>query len=381
MLFLIFPFLNIIKKSVHIYHLKISFFLRVKKKWLNIKTYIVETLMMMMMMMNRSRRLVVRSFRKFENASFKKTITTTTTTKRTMMLTSGATIGSILGGGAIVTAVAQGKDEDSSSNTSNDLLSRLMAEASGTFVLVAGGCGVVCAAKYANAAFTPFGIASIWGATVCLAVFATRDISGAHLNPAITATLAVNKPDTISYQDASMYMSAQTLGAGAAGYMNYLIFRNGISALEKTEGVTRGTAKSVSLLNGSFGMYPNQQLVRTGLCAFGVEVVATSIFSYLVFAITDENGSVPADAAPPLIGTTVAVLVSVFGGVTGCGMNPARDLGPRLASAAAGFGTAAMQSAWLYTAGPIVGAIIGGRIYMETIGKRLKEKKSRMIIS
>ena len=127
-------------------------------------------------------------------------------------------------------------------------------------------------------------------------------------------------------------------------------------------------------------MYPNQQIVRTGLCAFGVEVVATSLFSYLVFAITDENGSVPADAAPPLIGTTVAVLVAALGGVTGCGMNPARDLGPRLASAVAGFGPAAMQSAWLYTAGPIVGAILGGRIYMETIGKRLKEKAEAQAI-
>ena len=169
-------------------------------------------------------------------------------------------------------------------------------------------------------------------------------------------------------------MAAQTWGAGVAGTMNYLIFRHGISALEKTEGVTRGTPKSISVLNGSFGMYPNTQLVRTGMCAFGVEVVCTSLFSYLVFAITDENGSVPSDAAPPLIGATVAVLVAIFGGVTGCGMNPARDLGPRLASALAGFGPAAMRSAWLYTAGPIVGAVVGGRIYMETIGKRLKEK-------
>ena len=298
---------------------------------------------------------------------------TSTTTRRNMkFITAGATIGSVLGGGAVV-VLAEGKDSDNSSS-SNDLISRLMAEASGTFILIAGGCGVVCAAKYASAGFTPFGISAIWGATVCLAVFATRDVSGAHLNPAITATLAVNKPDSISFQEAPMYMAAQTLGAGAAGYMNYLIFRNGISALEKTEGVTRGTPKSISVLNGSFGMYPNQQIVRTGLCAFGVEVVATSLFSYLVFAITDENGSVPADAAPPLIGTTVAVLVATFGGVTGCGMNPARDLGPRLASAVAGFGPAAMQSAWLYTAGPIVGAILGGRIYMETIGKRLKEK-------
>merc|ERR1712107_846050 len=66
---------------------------------------------------------------------------------------------------------------------------------------------------------------------------------------------------------------------------------------------------------------------------------------------------------PVLIGSVVAVLITIFGPLTGCGMNPARDLGPRLVSFAAGWGSVAWSHWWIYTLGPVVGAVLGGAFY------------------
>lgn len=248
-----------------------------------------------------------------------------------------------------------------------DLSRKLVAEAAGTFTIVGLGCGVVCAAKYAKSPLSPFGIAATWGMGVTLAVYATRDISGAHLNPAITAAIAVNNP-TMSVSDSGAYVAAQTFGATAAGFLNYAIFRNGISALEKEEKIKRGTRGSAALFNGAFGMIPNTALVRTPASALLVEVACTGIFGFLVFALTNEKSTVPAAAAPPLIGTAVAALVAIFGPVTGCGMNPARDIGPRVVTAIAGWGKIAGSRAWVYSVGPVAGAVLGGAAYKQLLG-------------
>ena len=313
--------------------------------------------------MNRSGRRIVRNYASTTSRKHFKNL---------KLMTAGATIGSVLGGGAVV-VLAEGKDGDKDPSSSSDLVSRLMAEFSGTFILVAGGCGVVCAAKYASAGLHPL-VYPRYGVRRCLAVFATRDVSGASQSG--SATTVTNRFDSL--EEAPLYMAAQTLGAGAAGYMNYLIFRNGISALED-RGLTRGTPKSISILNGSFGMYRISKSCELDCVRLALK--SSRLHFFRTLSLPSQMRTVLSLPTPlHLCGTTVAVLVAALGGVTGCGMNPARDLGPRLASAVAGFGPAAMQSAWLYTAGPIVGAILGGRIYMETIGKRLKEKAEAQAI-
>ena len=89
----------------------------------------------------------------------------------------------------------------------------------------------------------------------------------------------------------------------------------------------------------------------------------TAVLAFCIFAFTDPDGAVPDGAAPAMIGATVATLVAVFGPVTGCGMNPARDLGPRLVTLCTGWGGAALTSWWVYTLGPIAGAVLGGKAY------------------
>jgi glycerol uptake facilitator protein len=62
-------------------------------------------------------------------------------------------------------------------------------------MIVAGGCGTVAAVRYANYPMGPLGFPLIFGAAVALAVYATRDISGAHLNPAVTGAFAIYRPE------------------------------------------------------------------------------------------------------------------------------------------------------------------------------------------
>lgn len=244
------------------------------------------------------------------------------------------------------------------------ILKKCTAECVGTFMIVAGGCGMVCACKYANYPMGPLGIPVVFGMAVTMAVYTTRDISGAHLNPAVTASLAINKPEACPKEIIVPYVASQMLGATLAGALNYVIYNNGIKDFEKAENIVRGTKGSIQSYNGAFGMIPNKRLAGKNLTALMLEVGMTSALLFTIFALTDPKKSVPSAAAPALIGTTVTALASQFAPVTGCGMNPARDLGPRLVTAATGWGAAAWHPAWwVYSVGPVAGAILGGAAY------------------
>jgi glycerol uptake facilitator protein len=242
-------------------------------------------------------------------------------------------------------------------------LKKLAHEAIGTGLIVLLGCGSVCSVKYLGSGMTLGGVSIIWGTGVALAVYGTRDASGAHLNPAVTVALAVHRPQSTPPALAIAYVGAQTLGASLAAALNYAVFSRAIAAFEAKEGVVRGTPASAASYAGAFGMVPNPLALRAPGAAFATEVLATSVLTYLVFSLTDPASSVPPAAAPALIGATVTTLVSVFGPVTGAGMNPARDLGPRLVTLLSGWKGAALQGAPIYTIGPIVGAVLGGGMY------------------
>ena len=216
-------------------------------------------------------------------------------------------------------------------------LQRKMAyEAVGTGLIVLLGCGSVCSVKYLASGMTLGGLSIIWGTTVTLAVYATRDVSGAHLNPAITTALAIHRPEAVSKETAVSYIAAQITGAAAAAGINYTVFHNAIRSLETKEGITRGMHGSASSYAGAFGLTPNLTVLRAP-GALAAEILATSVLTYMIFSVSDPDSSVPTAAAPALVGATVTTLVSVFGPVMGAGMNPARDLGPRLITSLAGW--------------------------------------------
>ena len=246
---------------------------------------------------------------------------------------------------------------------------RLIAEAIGTGIIVQLGCGAVCALKYAGGNFGTFGLAAAWGVAVALAVYTTRGISGAHLNPAVTTALTAI--GLFPQDEAPLFIGAQVLGATIAGAANYLIFSSGIAASEAAASIVRGSAASTASFAGAFGMVPNAALMGPA-GAFVAEVWMTSILMYLILAIGDApHDSVPGAAAPALVGASVSCLICVFGPVTGCGMNPARDLGPRLVTLLTGWGSAALTAGWVYTLGPVVGATCGAFAYKATLASEV----------
>lgn len=249
----------------------------------------------------------------------------------------------------------------------SNIYERCLAEFIGTGMIVHFGCGVCCSAMYAKSGISPFGQAFIWGSAVACAIFSTRDVSGAHLNPAITASILVNRSDQFygdPFKEAPAYILAQFAGATTAAAVNYTIFRHGITTMEKNLGLIRGSPASTASYAGAFGLVPNPVL-RLGLpTALISEAWMTGAFTYVIFGLTDPETTVPTTMSPMLVGTTVVVFSGVFGTVTGCGMNPARDLGPRLITSMTGWGRSAFIGVFpAYTIGPLLGAVAGGALY------------------
>jgi glycerol uptake facilitator-like aquaporin len=100
--------------------------------------------------------------------------------------------------------------------------------------------------------------------------------------------------------------------------------------------------------------------VTTGTAIF-VEAFGTSVLAFVVFALTHPKNDAQINKVyiPPLIGLTVAGLVSILAPLTQCGINPARDFGPRIVAYIAGWGDIAFKGWWVYVLGPIIGAPIG----------------------
>ncbi|MFO1064249.1 MAG: MIP/aquaporin family protein [Pirellulales bacterium] len=260
------------------------------------------------------------------------------------------------------------------------------AELIGTFLLIFLGCGAVNAAVAYGAQSGVWQVAIVWGIGVMLAVYAIGSISGAHLNPAITVAMAAWRGFPKS--QVLPYIGSQVVGAFLAAAVLFFIFNAQLSEIERVKKVVRGEAGSEITATAFCEFYPAPGGLAVGKepysaaehaqmrarvphhVAFFAEVIGTMILAIVVFAVSDERngGSPQLGTAPLFIGLTVAGLISVIGPVTQACLNPARDFGPRLFTAAAGWGTVVLPGAdgfsWLtvYIIAPIVGAVIGGGI-------------------
>jgi len=246
---------------------------------------------------------------------------------------------------------------------------KCMAEAVGTFLNVLGGCSVGAADKYLHCGLGLLGQSIGWGVSVALSVFAAREVSGGHCNPACTVSMWFHNGFPLRH--VPFYIFSQLCGAVLASSMVYGMFSGGITALEVAQRLPRGT--SATTFAGAFGLVPGPPwLSGAGACA--VEFVATTFLIFIVFTVTDWEGPVPKNAQPILIGTAVALMIAAFGALDGAGMNPARDTGPRIVCFFAGWGEMAFAFWWCYTLGPICGGIFGGWLYnrfFKTLSKQM----------
>jgi glycerol uptake facilitator protein len=277
-------------------------------------------------------------------------------------------------------------------------LRTLLAEGLGTFILVLFGCGAVHSAVLTGAQSGLWQVAIVWGCGVAFAIYCVGAVSGAHINPAITITLATW--GRFPWSRVGPYIAVQMAGAFLAAGALFVIYGPSLKAKEDAIGVKRGELGSIVTASCYGEFYPNPggaltaegqwsdshwmafQARATFREAFVAEVLCTAILALVVFAATDgRNSGAPAGyLAPLVIGLTVACLISIIAPLTQCCLNPARDFGPRLFTFLFGWGSAALPGPnghgffTVYILAPILGAIAGGGIYDGLVRPAFGEK-------
>ncbi|GAA0352651.1 aquaporin family protein [Actinoallomurus spadix] len=246
------------------------------------------------------------------------------------------------------------------------LAGELAAEFAGTLVLILFGTGVV-AQVVAGGFGDHDSIAWGWGLGVTLGVYVAGRISGAHLNPAVTVALAVFKG--FSWRKVLPYSLAQLVGAFVAALIVRWNYSEVLAKLDP--GHTIKTQGVFSTLPGN-GSMP----VHAG-GALRDQIIGTAILLFLILAVTDlRNSSPAANLAPFIVGLIVVAIGMAWGTDAGYAINPARDLGPRLASFFTGYGTAFRDQYgglyfWVPIVGPLIGAVAGAGLYEVLIGRFL----------
>lgn len=229
--------------------------------------------------------------------------------------------------------------------------SPFLGELLGTMVLILLGNGVVANVVLKDTKGHNGGwivITAGWAFAVTMGVFVSQAFGGydAHLNPAVTIGMAFAKND---FSKIVPYISAQMLGAFLGGTLVWL-FHMPHYARTEDKGAKRAT-------------FCTDPAIRASGSNFFSEVVGTIILLVGIKGI----GAVTTGLGPFAVGILVWAIGLSLGGTTGYAINPARDLGPRIAHALlpiVGKGDSDWQYAWIPVAGPIVGAVIAGLLLL-----------------
>ena len=259
----------------------------------------------------------------------------------------------------------------------SSLKGQCIAEMLGTGLLVFFGVGCVAALKVAGANFGQWEISVIWGLGVAMAIYLTAGISGAHLNPAVT--LAFWLFACFEQRKVLLYIVAQIVGAFFGAALVYGLYSSLFIDYEQAHNMVRGGIESLQLA-GVFSTYPN---IHLGLVqAFAVEMVITAIMMAMIMALSDDGNGIPrGPLAPLLIGLLIAVIGASMGPLTGFALNPARDLGPKIFAALAGWGKVAFTGGFnipyflVPLCAPVVGALLGAWLYRQLVSPHLPCEK------
>lgn len=253
----------------------------------------------------------------------------------------------------------------------------MTAEFLGTLLLIVLGCGVVAGVELLDKKADWIVITTGWALAVTLGVYVSGRTSGGHLNPAVTLALAAR--GELSWGLVPAYWAAQLAGAFAGAAIVYADYASAFAKFEASHGLVRGTMEAGKLVGpaaggaGVFATYPAFDNLAGNLFS---EFLGTAVLLFAVRAITDRKNEPPgSNLGPVLVGVVVWAVGLSLGGLTGYAINPARDLGPRLATAVLGWGPAVFQSHggyfWVPIVGPLAGGVFGAFLYDFAIGRHL----------
>lgn len=208
------------------------------------------------------------------------------------------------------------------------LAQKVCAEMLGTFALVFAGCGAIIVDQITGGGVSHVGVGICFGFVIMVMIYAVGHVSGAHFNPAVTLAFAC--VGSFSWREVPAYIIGQTSAALAAAGLLYALF-GGVADLGATAPV--GTA--------------TQSLV--------LECVLTFFLMFVITSVATDARAV-GQMAGLAIGGTVMVAALFAGPISGASMNPARSLGPALASMN-------LDHLWIYLIAPVAGAIGGAFAY------------------
>ena len=236
-----------------------------------------------------------------------------------------------------------------------------VSEALGTALLILLGCGVVANVVLPRTKGFAGGWLLInfgWGIAVFAGVYAAYK-SGAHINPAVTIGLWASGADEfapgieVSALNGFLYVTAQMLGAAVGALLAFLAYKKHFD--QEAEPATKLAVFSTGPELRSYGWN------------FLTETVATFVLVFIVLAF----GETPAELGPLAVALLVVGIGASLGGPTVYAINPARDLGPRIAHALLpirGKGSSDWAYAWVPIAGPLLGGVLAGLLARYYIG-------------
>jgi len=250
--------------------------------------------------------------------------------------------------------------EEARSSGTPSFVEKIIAEVAGTFVLILVGCGAVSNTKYTASLMGLGQTATLWGFAVYLAAFTCGNISGGHFNPAVTLAFAMVRPKEFSRSLVIPYFIAQVTGTFLAGSVNYYFYSYPIAEFELSNGFVRN--ESGHSFSGAFGCYWSDFVVDS-THALMIEVIATAMLTFIIFSLTNKANNLPEGGLVTLlVGGGVYAIIALTGSLSGAGINPARDLGGRLFTFFAGWGSYGFEGAWVYSVGPFFGGLLGASI-------------------
>ena len=233
----------------------------------------------------------------------------------------------------------------------NDISTILLYEILGTATLLLLGCGVVANVALSRSKGEGGGFLLVnfgWGIGVFAGVYVAYK-SGAHLNPAVTIGLLTSGADeyapdiAVTFASTLTYFAGELIGAFLGAVLAWLAYKQHFDATDDPA--------------AKLGVFSTGPAIRNPLWNTLTEAIGTFVLVYVIL----QFGNTPSEIGPLAVALLVVGIGASLGGPTGYAINPARDLGPRIAHAVLpipGKGS----SDWGYSWVPVVGPVIGGAL-------------------
>nr|BFD94801.1 MIP/aquaporin family protein [Kitasatospora sp. Xyl93] len=225
-----------------------------------------------------------------------------------------------------------------------------VGETLGTAALILLGGGVCAAVTLKKSKAVNAGWLAItfgWGFAVLIAAYMSAPKSGAHLNPAVTIALAVKSGE---WGQVPLYLGSQLLGAIIGAVLVWATYLGQFNANEEP----------------TLGIFSTGPEIRNPFQNVLTEVIGTFVLCFAILTIGTNSGLTQSGTSTLMVAFTVVGIGLSLGGPTGYAINPARDLGPRIAHALLPIpnkGGSDWSYAWVPVVGPILGGLAAGGVY------------------